>query len=264
VFAELEGKKIHYVKSGKGKCVVMLHGFLENLTIWDDFAAELALEYKIIQIDLPGHGKTEVMNEIHSMTLMSGAVNTVLDKEGISEAIVVGHSMGGYVTLEFAQNFSDKIKGVCLFNSTALADSKIKKEERNRVVKVLQKNATFFVNEAVPNLFTPENRIPLKPLIDELIREALENPLEGIIACTKGMRDRHDKLDFLKNIDFPLLYIIGRKDNVIPFEKMKDQLYANNNISIFVSAQCGHMGFIEDRDGTFSALHNFISQTYRN
>jgi pimeloyl-ACP methyl ester carboxylesterase len=262
VLAELEGKKINYAKSGKGKCIVFLHGFLENLTIWDDFARELAGQFKIIQIDLPGHGKSDVFDKVHSMSLMAGAVNTVLSKEGIKEALIIGHSMGGYVALEFAKQFREKVKGLCLFNSTVLADSKIKKEERTRVIKVMQKNASMFIEEAIPNLFTVESRIVFKALIDELVIEAKENPINGIIACTYGMRDRPENLSYLKTIDYPFLFVIGRRDTIIPFERYKDQIFANDNISVYVSANSGHMGFIEDRNGTFYAVKNFTEMVF--
>lgn len=256
---ELEGHKIHYTKTGKGPCIVFLHGFLENLTIWDDFTSDFSKHYTCIQVDLPGHGKSAVMAENHTMSVMAGAVNTVLEKEGFKEVVMVGHSMGGYVALEFAKQFKQKLKGLCLFNSTTLSDSKIKKEERTRVVKVLQRNAAIFIEEAVPNLFTKENQVTLAPLIEELVREAKENPVEGIIACTRGMRDRADSLAFIKEIKFPLHFIIGRMDNILPFEKYKDQLFANNNISAYISAHSGHMGFLEDRNGTFDSLKNFFA-----
>lgn len=256
---ELEGHKIHYTKKGKGPCMVFLHGFLENLTIWDDFAERFSKHYTVVQVDLPGHGKTDVFAKNHTMSLMAGAVNTVLEKEGIRQVLIVGHSMGGYVALEFAKQFAQKTKGLCLFNSTALPDSKTKKEERNQVVKILQKRADRFIEEAVPNLFTKENQEILKPLIDELVTEAKENPVEGIIACTQGMRDRADSLEYLKTVKFPVHYIIGRMDNILKFDKYKDQLYASDRISAYISAHSGHMGFIEDRDGTFDSLKNFAT-----
>lgn len=256
---DLAGKKINYAKAGKGKCIVFLHGFLENLSIWNDFAAELADDYKVIQIDLPGHGLTDVFGKVHSMTLMASAVNTVLEKEGIHDAVIVGHSMGGYVSLEYGKTFGHNVKGMCLFNSSAIADSKAKKEERSSVAKILQRNAARFIEEAVPHLFTAANQIKLKALIDEIVHEAKQNPVDGVIACTLGMRDREDSLEFLKTIKFPLLFIVGRQDPIIPFEKYKEQIFASDKINVYVSAHCGHMGFIEDRDGTFDSLKNFIS-----
>jgi pimeloyl-ACP methyl ester carboxylesterase len=255
---ELDGKKINYAKAGKGKCVVFLHGFLENLTIWDDFAGELADHFKVIQIDLPGHGKTDVFGKIHTMTLMASAVNTVLEKEGIQDAVLVGHSMGGYVTMEYAKMFSHHLRGICLFNSSVLADSKIKKEERTRVAKILERNPHHFIEEAIPHLFTPANQIKLKSLIDELVHEAKEVPATGAVACTLGMRDREDSLATLKSLKYPVLFVIGRQDPIIPFEKYKEQIFASEYINVYVSAHCGHMGFIEDREGTYDSVKNFI------
>lgn len=256
--AELENHPIHYTKKGQGKHIVFLHGFLENLTIWDDFANELSGLHTVVQVDLPGHGKTGVFGPVHTMSIMAGAVNTVLNREGIGQAVIVGHSMGGYVAVEFAKQFPQKTKALCLFNSSVLADSKTKKEERTQVVKVLQKHAGRFIEEAIPNLFTKENRMQLKPLIDELITEAKEGPVEGMIACTLGMRDRPDSLDWLRAVDFPVHYIVGRQDNIIPGERYKEQLFANPAISAYLSAKSGHMGFIEDREGTFSSLKYFL------
>lgn len=255
---ELDGKKINYAHTGTGPCVVFLHGFLENLTIWDDFVSELADTHKVIQIDLPGHGKTDVFGSVHSMTLMASAVHTVLLHEGIHECVIVGHSMGGYVALEFCKSFGVLVKGLCLFNSSALADTPTKKAERTQVAKILQRGYTHFLEEAIPHLFTPANQIKLKALIDELVHEAKEVPVQGAIAATIGMRERADSMAFLKTVKFPVLFVIGRQDPIITFDKYKEQIFVNELINVYVSAHSGHMGFIEDREGTFDSVKNFV------
>ncbi|HYG50432.1 MAG TPA: alpha/beta fold hydrolase [Flavobacteriales bacterium] len=259
---ELEGKKINYAHAGTGPCIVFLHGFLENLTIWDDFVAELVDDHKVIQVDLPGHGKTELFGSVHSMTLMASAVHTVLRHEGVQECVIVGHSMGGYVALEFCKTFGHMVKGLCLFNSSALPDTPEKKAERTQVAKILKRGYNHFVEEAIPHLFTAKNQEKLKDLIAELVREAKEIPVEGAIAATLGMRDRADSVAFLKTVKFPVLFVIGRQDPIIPFDKYKEQIFVNELINVYVSAHSGHMGFIEDRDGTFDSVKNFIDYAY--
>ena len=156
--AEYKEGKVYYTEAGKGRAIVLLHGFMESLHIWDDYAKELSKRYRVICIDLPGHGKSDCFGYVHSMELMADAVNAVLEKLNLRKIFLAGHSMGGYTGLAFAEKYPDKIKGLCLFHSTANADSEERKENRNRALEIVKKNHKKFINQIIPLWFAKENR----------------------------------------------------------------------------------------------------------
>ncbi len=123
---------IHYTDKGKGTAIVLLHGFLENSTMWKPFISRLSKKNRVITIDLLGHGKTECLGYVHTMEDMAEAVKAVLSKLRLRRVVVIGHSMGGYVALAFVEKYSNNVKGLCLMNSTATADSEEKKINRDR------------------------------------------------------------------------------------------------------------------------------------
>ncbi|HLA56688.1 MAG TPA: alpha/beta fold hydrolase, partial [Flavobacterium sp.] len=140
---------INYSDTGKGTAVVLLHGFLENAKMWDDFVPELSKKYRVITIDLLGHGQTDSLGYVHSMEDNADAVHAVLSELRVRKAIFAGHSMGGYVALAYAELYPEFMKGLALVNSTSKADSAERKENRDRAIKAVKQNYTNFVRLSV-------------------------------------------------------------------------------------------------------------------
>lgn len=258
-FTNFLSKKINYYTQGRGeKTIVLLHGFLENSTMWFDYAERLSEHYHVIAIDIPGQGESEILAETHTTSLMADTVDLVLKTENIKSAVFVGHSMGGYVALSFGERYSEKMRGIIMLNSTALADSEIKKADRDRAIKVLKKNPAVFINEAIPNLFANENRVKFKNEIELIIVNALKSSIEGACSCLRGMKVREDKTHLLKSGKFPIHYISGAKDNVIPLEKVKEQTALNKNIKLTIFPNSGHMSFLEAKEECYTAIENLL------
>ena len=131
---------IHYTDQGKGTAVVLLHGFLENQSMWNTFLPELSKKYRIITMDLLGHGATECLGYVHTMEDQADMVHHVLQKLKIRKAALIGHSMGGYVTLAFAELYPNTVKGIVLINSTSRADSDERKRNRARAIVAVKQN----------------------------------------------------------------------------------------------------------------------------
>ena len=163
--------KISYSDTGKGNAVVLLHGFLENQKMWQDLVPELCKKYRVVTIDLLGHGETECLGYVHSMEENAEVVRAVLSKLRIRKAIFAGHSMGGYVALAFAELYPAIVKGLVLLNSTSKADSEERKTNRDRAIKAVKKDYTAFVRLSITNLFSEENR---EKMIDEIEKVKLE------------------------------------------------------------------------------------------
>ncbi len=254
--------EIHYTTIGKGNAVVLLHGFTESLDIWEYFGDILSLEHKVILIDLPGHGKSECIAETHTMELMAECVKAVLDAQKVNECIMIGHSMGGYVTLAFAELYKDMIRGIGLFHSSALPDTPEGKANRVRAIEIIRSNHSNFITSFIPDLFAPENRKPLEKEISQLIDIANQMTEESIIAAQKGMMERKSKIDLLKTLDVPYLFIAGKKDSRLPFDKVIEQIAIPNQSFSLLLGDIAHMGYLEAPNKTLNAVNCFVKWVF--
>ncbi len=248
--------KISYSDTGKGTALVLLHGFLENATMWDFYIDELSKKHRVITIDLLGHGQTECLGYIHTMEDMADAVQTVLSELRIRKSIFVGHSMGGYVALAFAELYPDHVKGMVLLNSTSYPDSDERKMNRDRAIVAVKQSYTNFIRMSIANLFSEDNRERLTEEIENVKLEALKTPLQGIVAALEGMKIRKDREVLLHLSPYPKLLILGEKDPVLNFEENKKQIEGTQ--VQFHSFPDGHMSHIENKDQLGKVLLDFF------
>lgn len=247
---------ISYSDSGKGTAVVFLHGFLENSSMWDVLAPEFSKKYRIITIDMLGHGQTGCLGYIHSMEDMADAVHAVLHDLRIRKAIFVGHSMGGYVALAFAELYPDMVKGIVLLNSTSRADSDERKINRDRAIRAVKQSYTNFVRMSIANLFSENNRERLEAEIEAVKQEALKTPLQGIVAALEGMKVRKDREVILHFAPYPILLILGKRDPVLNYEESLDQL--DGTTVKLITYPDGHMSHIENKEQLLKDLPEFF------
>lgn len=234
-----------YSETGKGTAIVLLHGFLENSSMWDFFVAEYSKKYRVITIDLLGHGETECLGYVHTMEDMADAVYAILHELRIRKAIFMGHSMGGYVALAFAELYPDMIKGIVLQNSTSRADSDERKLNRDRAIKAVKQNATAFVRMSIANLFDEELRERLADDIEHLREQAVKTPLQGIVAALEGMKIRKDREVILHFAPYPILLVLGKHDQSLIYTEHADQV-DGTDVKL-VTYPYGHMSHIEKR-----------------
>ena len=253
-----KNSKISYSDTGKGTAVVLLHGFLENQTMWKDFVPELSKKYRVITIDLLGHGKTECLGYVHNMEDNADMVHEVLHELKIRKAVFVGHSMGGYVALAFAELYPDTLKGLVLLNSTSRADSEERKQNRDRAIKAVKQDYTTFVRLSIANLFSEDNRERLNEEIEKVKLEALQTPLQGIVASLEGMKIRKDREVLLHFGPYPKMLILGKKDPVLNYEDSLEQI-ENTDVKL-VSFPDGHMSHIENREELKTVLIDFLKK----
>ena len=244
----------------KKPTLVFLHGFLESAKMWEEFTVSFQRGYNVVCLDLPGHASVPVINKNHTMSLMADFVQDRLVELKISEAIFIGHSMGGYVALEIGKKYPDLVKGICMFFSTAADDLPQKKIDRDRAARVVEKNHQIFIKEAIPFLFAEENKIRLSKKIKSQTQLALKTPIKGIISCLAGMRDRQSNIDYLHQAPFPIQYIVGKKDPVILIDSLGIQLDAKSVIDVELIENCGHMGHIEEPEQCKKALTRFFNK----
>lgn len=262
-FANYKEGKIFYKVAGKGRTIVLLHGFLESSAIWDDFANSLAKRYRVIAIDLPGHGQSDCFGYIHSMELMAEAVRVVLKKFQLRRIFIVGHSMGGYVTLAFSERYPEMIRGLCLFHSTVYEDTNERKVLRTRAIEIVKKNEAHYIRETIPNLFSKKFAENYPGKVTLIKHQALKTTRRGIIAAIEGMKNRKDKSRLLDQKLFPVFYIIGKLDNSISYEsslKQSDRIPDNQKL---ILEEVGHMGFLESSEKCLEAIKKFAVISFK-
>ena len=249
--------QVNYKVQGEGRLnIVLLHGFLESLEIWKEYALNLSKSYKVVSIDLLGHGKSECTSYLHSMEDMAEAVNVVLKEVGIRKAVFVGHSLGGYVTLAFAEKYPSKLKGLCMFNSTAAPDSEQKKEDRLRAAEVIKYNHEIFVKASIPNLYVDHDKHA--DFIEKSYDIAIQTSKQGILSATLGMRERVGREKVLQSLNCKTFYVIGKRDTVVPYKVAIAQASLNKQGEYYLSEEGGHMCFFED-PYAIEALKGFLA-----
>jgi len=248
--------KLSFTDSGEGTAIVLLHGFLENKKMWTEYVTLFSEKYRIITIDLLGHGESDCLGYVHSMEDNAEAVHEVLEHLNIEKAIIVGHSMGGYVGLAFAELYPKNIQKLVLLNSSSKEDSAEKKLNRTRAIKAVKQNYTGFVSLAIANLFSENNRTRLAKEIEKVKEQALKTPLQGIVASLEGMKIRKDREVILSENRFPVLLILGKKDPVLNYEENISQI--EDTTGELVSFNDGHMSHIENKEELKTILAAFF------
>jgi pimeloyl-ACP methyl ester carboxylesterase len=224
--------------------------------MWNHFIPELTQRNRVITIDLLGHGATECLGYVHTMEDNADVVHAVLSELRIRKAIFVGHSMGGYVALAFAELYPDTIKGLVLLNSTARADSEERKKNRDRAIKAVKQSFVNFISLSIANLFSENNRERLAATIENVKKEALQTPLQGIVASLEGMKIRQDREVLLHLTPFPKLLILGEKDPVLNYDETKEQI--ENTAVQLITFPDGHMSHLENQDELLAVLLSFF------
>jgi pimeloyl-ACP methyl ester carboxylesterase len=247
---------IDYISTGKGSAVVLLHGFLENQTMWHHLVPVLAAKYRVITIDLLGHGNTSCLGYVHTMEDQADMVHHVLHELKIRKSVLIGHSMGGYIALAFAECYPDNVKGLVLLNSTSRADSDERKQNRDRAIAAVKQNYTAFVRMSIANLFSEDNREKLADVIEQVKLEALKTPVQGIVAALEGMKIRNDREVLLHFGPYPIALILGKKDSVLPYEENCTQI-ENTRVALTTFPD-GHMSHLENEKEVGQTLLTFL------
>lgn len=255
-FLNYKNIKVHYSDVGKGRPVVLLHGFLEDISMWNNLLPKLKEVNRFIGIDLLGHGKTGCIDGVFTMEEMAKMIKFVLDKLEINLATFIGHSLGGYVTLALAEQYPSIVNSLCLVNSTARDDSEERKENRVRAINMAKRNYEALVSMSVSNLFVEETRLKFLDRIRETKIVAMQTSKEAYIATTEGMRIRKNRTHILKSAPYKKLIITGKRDPVLAYSSIVEE--AEHTNSKLLTFSNGHMSHIENEKELIQALKEFL------
>lgn len=251
---------LHLCDSQRGeKCVVLLHGYLESMLVWDDFVPLLYRNVRVITLDLPGHGISEVKGEVHTMDYLARVVRDALRSLGVTRCTLVGHSMGGYVALAFCAHYPEMLDGLVLLHSTPDADTEQKRANRLRELALVKAGKKEALARVAPEAgFAVENRSRMKDCIEDLREQVLVTEDAGIEALLRGMAAREDQHEMLRSTSVPVLWILGCRDEYIPRPVAEQLVAAHPQAQVVWLEHAGHMGFLEEPQATARAILDFV------
>ncbi|WP_185872676.1 alpha/beta fold hydrolase [Blattabacterium cuenoti] len=254
-------KKLFDKKHGNGLPIIFLHGFMENMNIWNKIVNVLSIEHNTILIDFPGHGKTKFVEQKNSKILtmenLSFSLEFYLKKNNINKAFFIGHSMGGYVALALAEKYPEIFLGLCLLHSTAQSDDEKKKKYRINSIPMIINHYSLFVTRSIEKLFNVNKLHCFKEEIDYITQIALCIPINCILSIMRGMLIRKNRINVIKTTTFPKLYIIGSYDSILQKKILIDESKLGYN-TFYQEIPTGHMGPIENPQYIIKILQNFI------
>lgn len=251
----LEQADIFYTDQGKGFPVVLIHGFCETHEVWTRFAQQLANDFRVISVDLPGFGKSKSLPEGFSIADAALKVNALLKQLGVEKCVSVGHSLGGYVTLAMVNQHATLFSGFGLFHSTAYADSEERKGSRNKVIEFVSKNGVpAFIETFIPPLFYNKTN----PEIPFAVKMALKTSQPALIGYAKAMRDRPDLTSVIEKFKGPIMFIAGEKDTVIPADTLQKQAKLAAKPYLHIVQDAAHMGMFEKEAETLNFTREFL------
>jgi pimeloyl-ACP methyl ester carboxylesterase len=257
-------KLLAYIEQGEGDPLILVHGFCESKAIWKDFIPTLSRRFRVIALDLGGFGDSaDFLPKPAKVETLAEQVNDLWLQLGIDRAVMIGHSLGGYVSLAFAEKYPDKLLGLGLFHSTALADSDEKKKTRNNVIEFVEKHGVEkFIESFVEPLFYSKRHTELQGSIYQVKQIASETPEMSVLEVTKAMRDRPERTAVLRNASYPVMFIIGREDGAVAFESYHQQVMLAPESFVHILPQTAHMGMYERKEETLNMIEFFTEYCY--
>jgi pimeloyl-ACP methyl ester carboxylesterase len=251
-----------YEDQGSGYPLVLLHGLCGSSEYWDKVIPLLSVHYRVIAPDLRGHGQSGVSNEPYKMELMANDIAELLEKLDISKALLLGHSLGGYVTLAFAEKYPDKLSGFALIHSSGFPDDDKGKANRTKAIEgILEHGIEPFIEGLNPKLFAPVHLESMKEIVEKIRQIGIAtNPL-GAVSVLTGMRDREDRNRVIADAQVSVLLLAGEEDQIIPLDKAF--AIHGPHITQVKLADTGHMSMQEQPGGLVSEILSFAKRVYR-
>lgn len=254
--------EINVELTGEGQAVLLVHGFLENAGMWQSLMPAFHGRQVIIP-ELPGHGHSQWVDEPVSMEYFADLLADILDAVEVERADIIGHSMGGYAACALLERHPDRVNSLCLYHSSARADSAEKRVLRDRAIEAVKENRRLYAGSMIRGLFSAQKRRMLESDIARLVDEAAAMSPETITGCLAAMRDRNDRSDIVKNAEIRTAYLLGTDDERLPEADMKKEVIATEAAHHLFLNGVGHMSQLEAPQAAIAFFEEWLSLNVR-
>ena len=252
-----------YFKQGKGPVVILIHGFAEDHTIWQHQVESLSKNYCCILPDLPGTGVSTLTSSAISIEDMADFIHAIAVQEQVVKPILLGHSMGGYITMAYADLYPDALAGLGLIHSSAYADDELKKENRLKSIRLIEREGKeVFLKAMIPNLYAEASKVKFADAMLQHLNIALSISSASLVAYYHAMINRIDRTTVLRAASYPVLFVIGKQDNAIPYGDMLAQSVMPNQGMVELLPEIGHTGMVEASEMVNSILNRYVESIY--
>ncbi|MFL5788862.1 MAG: alpha/beta fold hydrolase [Flavisolibacter sp.] len=258
-----QNSRITYLVIGEGNPVLLIHGFGEDSSIWNNQYNKIT-GFKFIIADLPGSGDSDLISDM-TMEGMAEVLYSILMDEKAQKASVtlIGHSMGGYIALAFVEKYPQMLKGFGLFHSTSYADTEQKVEIRKKGIQFIKEHGAYeFLKTSIPNLYSPVTKENNKQLIEEQIENSRNFTTEALVYYYEAMIRRPDRRHLLEKSQIPVLFILGKYDTAVPLNDGLEQCKLPEISYIHILDNSGHMGMREEVSESNKYLSAFLNTLY--
>jgi 3-oxoadipate enol-lactonase len=243
---QINGITIAYSDRGIGLPIVFLHAFPLNRTMWAQQEEALSLQFRVVTIDLRGHGESDAPLWRYTLDQSADDVSALLDHLSIQQGVFVGLSMGGYILFAFYRKYAARVKGLVLADTRAQADTEEGRDGRFHMAQtVYKKGPSAIADLMIPKLLSPQT-IETRPDLVQQVRAMIENnQISGIAGSLMAMAERPDSVPLLSQITCPTQIIVGELDQATPPSESKLMVDHIPNARLAVIPNAAHLANLE-------------------
>lgn len=240
------------------KTILLVHGYACDSRVWKSIIEPISNHFSVITLDLPGYNTQEDIKAYFTLKELASQIAEQINSLDLTKIIFLGHSMGGYIGLEFLSQFPDLLDSLVLLNSHCFTDSQEKSTNRTKTINFLERRGSqIYINEIYKTLFGNEFYEKNSTIINELKENAKKYPVETLINSCSAMIERVDHSDTIKTSSIPIHFLLGDRDALIPIDEYSSMLMLNPHIQKHkILNNCGHMGMYEAKDEVVNYLIN--------
>ncbi len=227
---------LFYEEFGSGQVFIFIHGFPLDHTTWLPIANIMKEKVRCILPDVRGLGRSPITGTEATIPEMAADVIRLMDRLNIQQAVISGHSMGGYIAMEMAHTYPDRVIGLGLIATRAAADTPEKLAARLESRREVLKNGRASIIKSMAPRLTEQSA-----LLPKLVRVMEKSDPRGIAMCQYAMVNRADATAWLKAINYPIVVAAGGRDVIIPEDELRQLSQELKDGRFYYSPVADHM-----------------------
>jgi pimeloyl-ACP methyl ester carboxylesterase len=246
---------------GVGLPLVLLHAFPLNRAMWKQQVSELSKKFQVITPDFRGFGDSQCTSQPYLMETLAEDIHALLRKLGISEFVLGGLSMGGYVAFAFYRHYPEMVRALILADTRAEADTDEGKKNRKALADQAIKEGPRAIAEQLTPKLLGQTTLTKKPRLVKQVKEMISSTsITGIANASLGMAFREDANPLLATIGCPTLILVGEEDGLTPAALSENLHRQIKNSKLEILPQAGHLSNLENPSAFNQAVKEFLNQ----